>query len=240
MKEIKILHLFPKLLSLYGEYGNVAILTKTLKDNGYSVDVREHENGSDIDFDVDFVYVGSGTEENISEACSRLKKFGESIKASVENNTVWLSTGNSMSLFGRSIKTADADAKDAVSLFDYITEIDSENRFHGDVLTSEDNVFGNKLIGYVNTSSVYFNIKKPLLKFVLGEKLGNDKKNLSDGIIYRNFYGTQLIGPFLVKNPAVLSRIYRDITGETLILNEDLNIVKAYNTAVSELTKKGV
>ena len=28
MKEIKILHLFPRLLSLYGEYGNVAVLER--------------------------------------------------------------------------------------------------------------------------------------------------------------------------------------------------------------------
>ena len=32
MKEIKILHLFPKLLSLYGEYGNMAVLRSTLEE----------------------------------------------------------------------------------------------------------------------------------------------------------------------------------------------------------------
>ena len=237
MKTIKILHLFPKLLSLYGEYGNVVILTKTLENNGYSVDVREYENGFDIDFDVDFIYVGSGTEENLLEACVRLKNFREKIVASVENNTVWLVTGNAMSLFGESIKT-DSDIKSAVSLFDYITEIEGENRFHGDVLTSENNIFGEKLIGYVNTSSVYTKINEPLLNLILGKKLGNDKKTLSDGIIYKNFYGTQFVGPFIVKNPAVLSRIYNDITGETLTLSEDLSIVKAYNTAVSELVNR--
>ena len=35
MKEIKLLHLFPKLLSLYGEYGNVKIIEKCLSDKGY-------------------------------------------------------------------------------------------------------------------------------------------------------------------------------------------------------------
>ena len=32
MKEIRILHLFPKRLSLYGEYGNLSILKKVLTD----------------------------------------------------------------------------------------------------------------------------------------------------------------------------------------------------------------
>ena len=45
MKEIKILHLFPKLLSLYGEYGNVAVLRRTLEDMGNTVTVDTYENG---------------------------------------------------------------------------------------------------------------------------------------------------------------------------------------------------
>ena len=43
MKEIKILHLFPRLLSLYGEYGNIAVLRRTLEENGYTVDVDGYE-----------------------------------------------------------------------------------------------------------------------------------------------------------------------------------------------------
>ncbi len=45
MNEIKILHLFPKLLSLYGEYGNVAVLRRTLEQNGYDVQVDHYEDG---------------------------------------------------------------------------------------------------------------------------------------------------------------------------------------------------
>ncbi len=45
MKEIKILHLFPKLLSLYGEYGNMAVLRSTLASNGYGVQIDQYEDG---------------------------------------------------------------------------------------------------------------------------------------------------------------------------------------------------
>ena len=37
MKELRILHLFPRLLSLYGEYGNVAMLKATLEEKGCAV-----------------------------------------------------------------------------------------------------------------------------------------------------------------------------------------------------------
>ena len=46
MKELKILHLFPKLLSVYGEYGNVAVLKATLEQRGCTVTVTACEDGN--------------------------------------------------------------------------------------------------------------------------------------------------------------------------------------------------
>ena len=42
MKEIRILHLFPKRLSLYGEYGNVAVLARTLESLGNKVEILSY------------------------------------------------------------------------------------------------------------------------------------------------------------------------------------------------------
>ena len=65
MKEIKILHLFPKLLSLYGEYGNVAVLRRALADAGWTVTVDRYETGA-LDLDgYAFIYIGAGTEDNL-------------------------------------------------------------------------------------------------------------------------------------------------------------------------------
>ena len=55
MKEIKILHLFPRLLSLYGEYGNVSVLRRTLEDHGFAVTVETYENGELILDGYDFI-----------------------------------------------------------------------------------------------------------------------------------------------------------------------------------------
>ena len=103
MKEVKILHMLPDLLSLYGEYGNVAILEKVLKDNGYSVTVQQWNNGELNISDADFIYIGSGTEENLMEAASRLLPNQEAIKQSIESGKLWLATGNAPALFGNSI-----------------------------------------------------------------------------------------------------------------------------------------
>ena len=134
MKEIKILHLFPRLLSLYGEYGNVAVLEKVLKEEGCAVTVTGWEQG-DLDLaSFDFIYVGSGTEDNLLEAVKRLNPHAEKIAASIQGGQNWLATGNAMTLFGKTIARRGQESQ-ALGCFGYATELNEQKRFLGDVVT---------------------------------------------------------------------------------------------------------
>lgn len=230
MKEIKILHLFPKLLSLYGEYGNVAVFANELKKAGYAVAVDGWENGELQLSGYDLIYVGSGTEDNLLEAVKRLAPYAEAIKESVQSTT-WLATGNAMTLFGKSITRGDVTSF-ALNVFDYTTAIHNGKRYLGDALTAEN------MIGFINTSSVYEGIGTPLFNLILNAKLGNDKASAADGIHTGKFYATQLIGPVLVKNPPFMEKIAAEITGEVLSLSPDSNICKAYEVSLNELKKR--
>ncbi len=229
MKEIKILHLLPKLLSLYGEYGNMAVLASELRKAGFAVTVDSWETG-ELSLNYDLIYIGSGTEENLLEGAKRLAPHADAIKSSVKATT-WLATGNAMTLFGASISQGSATIP-ALGVFDYTTAIHSGKRYLGDALTAE------KMVGFINTSSVYEGITSPLFRLLLNPSLGNDKKSAGDGIHSDHFYGTQLIGPVLVKNPHFMERIAAEITGETLTLAPDSNIRKAYDIALNELQKR--
>ena len=160
MKEIKILHLFPKLLSLYGEYGNLLVLKTTLENHGYAVKIDPYEDGALTLEGYDLVYVGTGTEDNLMEAVRRLMPHSEKIAASIYGGTQWLATGNAMTLFGAEITRFGAVSK-ALGCFDYTTELQEERRYLGDVLTETE--FGSPLVGFINTSSVYKGISSPLL-----------------------------------------------------------------------------
>lgn len=227
MKEIKILHLLPKLLSLYGEYGNVAVFASELRKAGHTVTVDGWDNG-DLNLNYDFIYIGSGTEDNLLEAVKRLMPHADTIKAST---STWLTTGNAMTIFGKSITRGDSTTP-ALNVFDYTTTIHNGKRYLGDALTEDD------MIGFINTSSVYEGITAPLFRLVLNPKLGNDKASDADGIHVGHFYGTQLIGPVLVKNPHFMEKIAAEVTGESLTLSPDSNIHKAYNVSLNELKKR--
>lgn len=235
MKEIKILHLFPKLLSLYGEYGNVAVLRSTLEQNGCTVKVDHYEDGPLNLEGYDLVYVGAGTEDNLMETIRRLLPYGDEIKASVAGDTHWLATGNAMTLFGTAVTRYEATSE-ALGCFAYTATIEDDKRYLGDVLTEA--AFGSPLVGFINTSSVLTGVPAPLLTLKLNATLGNDKKSSQDGIHAGNFYGTQLIGPVLAKNPHFLCHICRELTGTELVIDDDTNIQKAYQVALNELSAR--
>ena len=231
MKEIRILHLFPKLLSLYGEYGNVAVLRRTLENMGNTVTVDTYENGELILNEYDFIYVGAGTEDNLMEAIRRLIPHQDAIVESINRGDLWLATGNAMTLFGDTATRFNSSC-DALGCFPYKTIIYDNKRYLGDVLTEDG------FVGFVNTSSVYEGIHAPLLTLQLGAKLGNDKQYGADGIHEKNFYGTQLIGPVLVKNPHFLEIICQAITGEEVVISAESNAKKAYAIALKELKNR--
>ncbi|MCH5198933.1 MAG: hypothetical protein J1E34_08515 [Oscillospiraceae bacterium] len=238
MKKIKILHLFPRLLSLYGEYGNISFIKLQLEKAGYKTEIDSYEDGELQLNNYDLIYIGSGTEKALLNAAGRLMPYKDEIVLSVKSGAFWLCTGNAQAIFGQKIET-DGKETDGLGIFDYITKANTSKRFSGDVLTDSDNIFGTFLLGYVNTANVYTGIKEaPLCRFTLGKELGNDKKSNSDGFISNSFYATQLTGPLLVKNPAAARFFIEKLTGTPFELHEDSNAVLAYSSALRELTKR--
>lgn len=232
MKTIKILHLFPKLLSLYGEYGNVKVLASTLRKGGWEVIVDSTEEVPGDFSGYNLVYLGSGTEDNLALAAERMAPCAETVAASMKNGTLWLATGNAMAIFGASL-TRDGVALPALGCFGYQSEM-QKGRYLGDVLTEADET-GKQSLGFVNTSLVITGVEHPLLTFKLGTNLGNDKKSPADGVKEEGFLATQLIGPFLVKNPHYLGLVYEAVTGYAMPVEEESFIQKAYAVSLGEL-----
>ena len=127
---------------------------------------------------------------------------------------------------------------ETLACFGYATEMYTDKRFSGDILTSDKNIFESELIGYINTSCVYSGIKDGLCEILLNPELGNDKKSSLDGFREGNFFATQLIGPFTVKNPYAMKKICEALTGETLPLDMTSHQGLAYKRALTALEER--
>lgn len=235
MKEIRILHLFPKLLSLYGDYGNVAVLKRTLEALDASVTVEQWEEG-ELNLDgIHMVYVGAGTEEALWEANLRLQPHKAALQKAICDGLHFLATGNAMALFGKEL-TFDGETADAVNAFAYTTSMTCKKRYLADALAKD--AQGNVFVGFINTGCVYQDVQSPAMALLLNPQLGNNKQTGQEGILENNFYGTQLIGPVLTKNPHLLSALVEKLTGSQWQADKESYLQKAYEIAKQELTKR--
>lgn len=196
---VKVLYLYYDIMNLYGENGNIRMIERVLKNKGAEVLVdRKTVTDACIDFtQYDFIYCGAGTELSRDVCLKHLKQFGDSLKAAFENDTVMLFTGNSYEMLGSKLHTASGEDVEGIGIFDFTSEEQKKNRFSGDVkLTSE--LSPKTFIGYINKCSRVEGIKNPLFKV---EVMAGNLQCTEDGIRERNFFGTQVIGPIMVKNP---------------------------------------
>lgn len=196
---MKILHLFPDLMNLYGDYANVLALERALTQKGEEVEIMRRSIGDSLYFsEFDFIYIGSGTERNQKVALEYLFGCCEAIKSAADGGAVILATGNSFEMFGRKITDRDKKVHEGLGLFDFITEEGAERIVTDSVVEFE----GRELIGFVNKASGIYGIKEPL--FTVKQGAGNNPKDASaEGIHAGSFYGTHIIGPLLIRNPSM-------------------------------------
>ncbi len=207
---VKILHLYSDFMNLYGEYGNVRLLTKALEDKENTVEVFQKTiTDSEIDFaEYDFIYCGAGTESKRTFALNHLKKFKDSLQSAFENSKVMLFTGNSWEMLGKSIETADSTILEGINLFDFTVKEQNKRRLTGDIKAKTD-LLNTELIGFINKCSEVEGVTSPL--FTLTMKPESFKFE-TEGIREKNLFGTQIVGPVLVKNPDFCNYIAELIT----------------------------
>lgn len=237
--KIKILHLYPDLMNLYGEYGNIKLMERHLKDQGYEVKIDNKSLGDKINFNsYDFIYIGSGTERNQEVVIRDLEKYKEDIKKYILDKKVFLATGNAYEIFGEEISSKYGDVE-GLKIFKFKTT-QLEDRKTSDVIMIS-KLFKNPVVGFINKMSIIENNKNKLFDVDFG--IGEDKDNKIDGIKHNNFYGTHVIGPILSRNPEFLENLVKlvcsnvDMDFKLKKVNYQ-NEEKGYELVLRELTKR--
>lgn len=220
---ITILYLYYDILNLYGESGNMKALKQYLEALNVDVHIKFSTLNDEINLkNVDMIYLGMGSENNQLLALKHLKKYKKEIKDFILDDKFVLATGNSVELFGKAI-----DQTKALDVFPYTSKregyrVVDEALFKSDVIPSY-------ILGFMNRSSVLINNDKPLFKVVKG--VGSNPNEKLEGYHFKNFYGTYLIGPLLVRNPEFLKYLV-----EQLIHHKDANFkIKKVNLKLEEL-----
>ena len=200
---VKILHLYPNLMNLYGDYANITVLKKHLEDQGLKVKVDYKDVEDTIYLEkYNIIYMGSGAESNLMIALKDIMKYKNVFTNCVNNGTTILFTGNAMELLGKTI-----DGIQALDIFDFETK-HTDKRYTGDVIV-KNNKFG-FVVGFINKSANIINGEKDkLFDYIFMDN--NLSDNDYEGCYKNNTYGTHIIGPVLVKNPDFIKEIIKTV-----------------------------
>ena len=227
---MKILHLYPNLMNLYGDHGNITVLSRYLKDLGIRVKVEKKDIEDLIDFNqYDFIYMGSGTEDKLKIAMKDLMKYKLFISRYISKGKAGLFTGNAMELPGRKI-----DDEEALGILNFET-VTTEKRYTGDVIARNEET--KEVVGFINKSSLIKGGEADKL-FTYEFRDSNLVDNDYEGYRTGNFFGTHIIGPVLVKNPAFREVIVKILAGEKFEERVYPYEQEAYDNTLQELRKR--
>ena len=203
---IVIAHMFPDLLNLYGDGGNVRILSERLAWRGIPVSVKRVEYGESVDFDsVDLVFLGGGPDREQKLASAELMRMKDKLAAYVEDDGPVLAICGGYQILGKTWLLGDEEVPG-------LDIVGVETRRPG---TSADRLIDNialasplakhPVVGYENHAGrTYLAVgAKPFGKLASSTGHGNNDADKADGALYRHVVGTYLHGPLLSKNPEV-------------------------------------
>ncbi len=195
MKELKILYLYPDILELYGDYGNIQVLKYRLEKRGFKAIITPYTIGDEApnfkDFDI--VFAGGGADQEQSILAKDLVKYKNNIKEAIENKVFFLLICGAYQLFGKYYKDVDGNIIDGLDIFPYYTEAinDRKKRCIGNIIIDvELNGNKSKVIGFENHGGQTFNIDSPFGKVLFGN--GNKFGDTNEGFFLENVIATYL------------------------------------------------
>ena len=238
--KITIAHLYPDLLNLYGDKGNIITLQHRMEQRGIETQVMQYELNDDIDFEnTDILFLGGGSDREQQLVCERLREFKGQIKQYAEDNGCILAVCGGYQLLGNYYKLMD-ETIPGIELLDIYTE-QKEGRLIGNIVL-ESELINSTIVGFENHGGrTYIGSHTPLGKAVYGS--GNNGEDMHEGVVYKNVIGTYLHGPLLPKNPKLADHIIKCAvdrrygTNITLEPIDDAVEIMAHNYVVDKYCK---
>ena len=197
---LRIAHLYPDHMNLYGDRGNVLCLVQRCLWRGIQAEVISVGVGESVNPDYyDLYFMGGGQDTQQIRIVDDLHATkAESLKQAAANQAVFLTICGGYQLLGHYYKPHDGPELKGLGLID-LTTIAGSKRFIGNISILRPD--GSTIVGFENHSGLTTlgNDVQPLGKVLKGH--GNNGSDGHEGVVSGNLYGTYMHGSLLPKNP---------------------------------------
>ena len=206
--ELKICHLYPDVLNLSGDAGNVSCMEKRLQWRGIDVSVTKLGLGEKRSLrGFDLVFIGGGQQLGQQAMIEDLRAGrGEDIRAAVEEGMVFLAIGAGFELLGKYTEDPEGRRTDFVGALNMHT-VEKKQRLTGDYMFHCEGI--GSVVAFENhPGRTYLGEGlEPLGRVLHGG--GNNGEDGTEGARYKNVFGSYGHGPLLPKNPALCDLILK-------------------------------
>ncbi|WP_434284331.1 type 1 glutamine amidotransferase [Clostridium botulinum] len=204
--ELNICHLYPDLLNVYGDIGNILVLKYRAEQRGIKINVSNVSIKDSFPinkYDIALFGGGQDYEQSIvSKDMVETKK--DDLTEYIEKGKVLLAICGGYQLLGKYYTTPEGEKLDGLDILDIYTE-GGDIRFIGNTVIKNEE-FNETYVGFENHSGrTYIGNLKPLGKVIAG--YGNNGEDQEEGCIYKNTFCTYFHGSLLSKNPELADRL---------------------------------
>ncbi len=206
MSKIKILHMYADMLDLYGDSGNMEVISYRCKMRGIECCIDKYSVDSEMpDFSsYDLIYIGGGADLEQQHISDDLQKCKDGIENARKNGSFLFLICGGYQLMGKYYRDADGNDIPGLGLFDYYTaaEPNRRKRCIGNIVIRTE--FTGKtvdIVGFENHGGQTKDVKTPLGSVLYGH--GNCTKSSHEGYFEKNVIATYMHGPCLSKNPEI-------------------------------------
>lgn len=207
--ELKICHLYPDVLNLYGDRGNILCMRRRLEWRGIGCQVTELPLGVQDDLTgYDLFFIGGGQDFEQTVLLSDIKAGrGDSIRSAAEDGVPFLCICGGYQLLGTGYRTADGQMCEYTGIIDLYTEGSPDRMIGNFAFRLGEESGGTIVVGFENHGGrTHLGSGVTPLGTVL-KGSGNNGSDGTEGVRYKNIFGTYSHGPVLPKNPDLCDRL---------------------------------
>lgn len=217
---IKIVHLYPHEMNIYGDTGNRLVLEKRLEWRGIPYKTVLVGVGDKIPKDANIILSGGGQDAGQQLVEKDLGLKAASLRSMSEDGVVMLMICGMYQLLGQAFITSSDVTIKGAGVLPIFTQA-GKNRLIGNTVV--DSAFG-ELVGYENHSGLTYLEEGCVPLGVIKKGFGNNGQDKTEGARIHNVFGSYMHGPLLSKNSHFADNLLMLALGVTSLrpLDDDL------------------
>lgn len=229
-KDLKIEILFPEFCNLFADSQNMRYLKQCIPEATF-IETSFNEEPKFVSEKINLIYLGAMTEKMQEKVIAKLKKYKSKIEELIEQNTIFLFTGNSLEVMGEYIENEDSSKIEGLGIFKVHAKRDMLHRHNSFFIGDFEGI---EIVGFKSQFTMMYGENENSYFSKVEKGIGINKDSKYEGIRKNNFLGTYLLGPILILNPEFTKKLLNKMGIEKPTLAFEKEVEEAYKKRLKE------